>query len=46
MVLGVEDEDNAVADRGGDGVRCELEAGFASNNNLFPLEWNYSREEE
>lgn len=46
VVLGVEDENDAVADGGGDGVGCELEASFASNNNLFLLEWNYSREEE
>lgn len=46
MVLGVEYEDDAVADGGGDGVGCELEAGFTSNNNLILSEWSYSREKE
>lgn len=42
MVLGVEDEDDAVADGGGDGVGGELEAGFSAYHDLFLLGWNYS----
>lgn len=46
MVLGVEDEDDAVADGGGDGVGGELEAGFSPYDDLFLLVWNYSGKEE